>query len=75
MIYEKPAASLHIFSVQPSGGIYPSYTITGINNGVANEPGQTPRDPSGRNWGHHTDTGLSSPTEQSTFSPFNGWGN
>lgn len=38
MIYEKPTTSLHIFSAQPSGGIYPSYTITGINNRVANEP-------------------------------------
>lgn len=48
MIYEKPAASLHIFSVQPSGGIHPSYTITGINTGVANAPGRAPRDPSAR---------------------------
>lgn len=48
MIYEKPAASLHIFSVQPSGGIYPSYTITGINNGVANEAGRAPRELSAR---------------------------
>jgi len=71
MIYEKPTTSLHIFSVQPSGGIYPSYTITGINNRVANEPGQTPRDPSAGSWGHHKDDGLSPPTEQSTFSPSN----
>lgn len=53
MIYGKPATSLHIFSVQPSGGIYPSYTITGINNGVANEPGRAPREPSARSWGQH----------------------
>lgn len=53
MIYGKPATSLHIFSVQPSGGIYPSYTITGINNRVANEPGRALREPSGRSWGQH----------------------
>lgn len=75
MIYEKPATSLHIFSVQPSGGIYPSYTITSINNKVANEPGRALRDPSARICGHHKDTGHPSPTKQSTFSPFNRWGN